>query len=86
MALRYRDDEIIGPIVRLYVDAVVDLFILMHGNARSYTGRLASDYLGREENDVMDWPARWPDSNPIDHVSDDINTRVSRQEDKSTVF
>ena len=80
-AMRYRDD-ILAPIVRPFAGAVGDNFILMQDNARPHTARLVTDYLNQEGIEVMDWPARSPDLNPIEHVWDYIYRRISQRQNR----
>ena len=79
-AVRYRD-EVLEPIVRPYAGAIGDAFILMQDNARAHTARLSMTFLDDEGSTVMNWPARSPDLNPIEHAcdvsdNDNINQKV----------
>ena len=65
--IRYRD-EILAPIVRLYAGAIGDDFILMDDNATPHRARIVNEYLQQESIERMDWPAKSPDLNPIDHA------------------
>ncbi|GBO12845.1 Transposable element Tcb2 transposase [Araneus ventricosus] len=65
--VRYRD-EILKPYVLLFRGAVGPEFILMDDNARPHRALLVDEFLEIEYIRRMDWPARSPDRNPIEHV------------------
>ena len=66
-AIRYRD-EILRLTVRPYAGAVGPGFRLMHDNARPHMAEVCQQFLHDEGIDAMDWPARSPDLNPIEHI------------------
>ncbi|GFY00329.1 transposable element Tc3 transposase [Trichonephila clavipes] len=65
--LRYRD-EILDPYVRPYAAAIGNDFILMDDNARPHRARIVEEYLEGHGLERMEWPARSPDLNPIEHL------------------
>ncbi|GBN43437.1 hypothetical protein AVEN_130985-1 [Araneus ventricosus] len=67
IGVRYRD-EILEPYVRLFRGAVGPEFILIDDNARPHRALLVDKFLESEDIRRMDWPARSPDLNPIEHV------------------
>ena len=77
-AVRYRD-EVLEPIVRSYAGAIGDTFILMQDNARAHTARLSMTFLDDEGITVMNWPARSPDLNPIDHAWDMLSRPIGQR-------
>ncbi|GFW13568.1 amphiphysin [Trichonephila clavipes] len=75
-ARRYRD-EILRPIVVLYAAEIGDYFILMDGNCRPHRANLVEDFLFEEGIVRMEWPACFPDMNPIEPVWDALGRRVA---------
>lgn len=49
----------------------------MDDNARPHRARVVNDYIEREGIERMDWPARSPDLNPIEHVCDLLQRGIS---------
>ncbi|GFU41409.1 transposable element Tcb2 transposase [Trichonephila clavipes] len=74
--LRYRD-EILDPYVRPYAAAIGNDFILMDDNARPHRARIVEEYLEDHGLERMEWPARSPDLNPIEHFWDYIGREVA---------
>lgn len=77
-AFRYLT-EILEQHVMPFAPFVGDGFIFMHDNARPHTARVVRDYLQEVGITQMQWPARSPDMNPIEHVWDIIGRRVHQK-------
>ncbi|KAI4884693.1 hypothetical protein NFI96_001291 [Prochilodus magdalenae] len=74
-AIRYRD-EILRPLVRPYAGAVGPGFFLMQDNARPHVAGVCKQFLQDEGIEAMDWPARSPDLNPIEHIWDIMSRSI----------
>jgi transposase len=59
-----------------------DGFIFMHDNARPHTARIVTNYLHDVRIDTMNWPARSPDLNPIEHLWDVVGKQVRARRDE----
>ncbi|GFU63906.1 transposable element Tcb2 transposase [Trichonephila clavipes] len=70
-------NEILLPYVRLLRGAMGLQFLFMDDNAPCHRTVAAEQLLECEDIERMDWPARFPDLNPIEHVWDFLGRRLA---------
>ncbi|GFX68742.1 transposable element Tcb2 transposase [Trichonephila clavipes] len=70
-------DEIIRPHVIPYAGGIEDSFVFQDANALPQRARLVENMLEAETIQRMEWPAFYPDLNPIEHVWDMLGRRIA---------
>ena len=56
-------------------------FVYVQDNAPPHTARDMTVFLDQQDVEVMDWPARSPDMNPIEHVLDQMSVWIRDMDD-----
>ena len=70
-------DDIFDVYVRPYVWAIGDAVLLQDDNSRPHRARIVDEYLQQETIMSMEWPARFADLNPIEHVWHALGRRLA---------
>ncbi|GFV34529.1 transposable element Tcb2 transposase [Trichonephila clavipes] len=70
-------NEILLPYVRLFRGAMGLQFLFMDYNAPCHRTVAAEQLLESEDIERIDWPARSPDLNPVEHVWDFLGRRLA---------
>ena len=82
-AIRYRND-IIRLIVQPYRQNFGEELVLMDDNSRPHRAYLVNEFLHDKNIARLEWPACFPDMNPIDHAWDTLKRAALGRDDPST--
>lgn len=74
-AIRYRD-EIIVPHVQPFAENFGNGFIFMQDNAKPHTANIVTAVFREANIQCLEWPARSPDLNPIEHLWDQLGKKI----------
>nr|CAH7717156.1 unnamed protein product [Callosobruchus chinensis] len=72
----YYLQNIINAIVQLLRNEIGDQFIFMDDNARPHRTRAVQQALENRNIPRLEWPAMFPDMNPMEHVWDKVSRAI----------
>lgn len=75
IGVRYRNENL-EPYICLFRGAVIPDFILMN-NAQPHRAHLVDDFLESEDIRQMNYPARFRDLSPVEHVWDTMGRAIA---------
>ena len=81
-ARRYIDEVLrpeLLPLIRRHQN-VNNPLTFQQDNARPHTARLTMNFLNTNGVNIMDFPARSPDLNPIEHMWDELGRRLNKRQ------
>lgn len=69
-------EEILQPHVVPFARNIGQGFLFMQDNARPHRARSVEEFLNEQNIERIEWPARSPDLNPIEHIWDQLKKRI----------